>query len=495
ICKHLRNVIDGSIELQLRITLVIDGWLLAYRGTGPSKDIIDYQKRRREHMEQMNYSDSWTSKSEITGQFEVCDGILAESVDINEERRTFRSVRYQEIVSPRQKNNPWKKEWEDLGMEITDFSFWAHADLQMLMEPRDDNTTRRIHFRTISTNAIHPEAKSPYLDLYQSDCPVWEKCNTVAFEDRVVFHFTDTQDDVRRAAGLVLDCFEGVISMDYMPIADLAFLSRDEVLLLFNGEDEEDKVTLGVYSVPLKRIVCRCRFPFAYLPYIAFFLTRPESRFGEKCPSSMAKMVMPDPIVNILGISFHLKPGDRSYCCVVLSVDAFTRTYQSLLEKYPDREVFDWEEWGPSTTRWLPYYDINHAGNPNIFGSRMLTWGRANAIDPRSYDDLNLLLLDFNPRPIRKGAVTTIEERYHVLVVDQETLWVDPHGQFTVTSSLPYRAFVTSWLPRHSYFRFDGSTIMGRGYKEYGFYSFLPLQDDATDKIDEALEDINLSAY
>jgi hypothetical protein len=248
-----------------------------------------------------------------------------------------------------------------------------------------------------------------------------------------------------------------------MPLADIAFLSRDEVLLLFNGEDEQDKVILGVYSVPLRRIVCRCRLPLVDLPYLASFLTRPESRFGEKCPSSMAKMVMPDPVVNILGISFLLKQTDRYYCCAVLSVEVFTKTYLSLLEKHPDRTVFDWEEWGPSSTRWLPYAEINHAGNRNIFGSRMLTWGRTDALVPESYSNYNLVLLDFNPRPIRKGAVTNTKEKHHVLVIDQETVWEDPHEQFTVTSNLPYRAFVTLWLPRYPYFRFDGSTIMARG--------------------------------
>jgi hypothetical protein len=65
----------------------------------------------------------------------------------------------------------------------------------------------------MSTNVVHPEAKSPYIDIYNSDCPIWDKCNTVAFEDRVAFHFLETRDDVRRAAGLVLDCFESAITM------------------------------------------------------------------------------------------------------------------------------------------------------------------------------------------------------------------------------------------------------------------------------------------
>jgi hypothetical protein len=65
----------------------------------------------------------------------------------------------------------------------------------------------------MSTNVVHPEAKSPHIDIYKSDCPIWDKCNTVAFEDRVAFHFLETRDDVRRAAGLVLDCFESAITM------------------------------------------------------------------------------------------------------------------------------------------------------------------------------------------------------------------------------------------------------------------------------------------
>ncbi|CAG8763642.1 5599_t:CDS:1, partial [Acaulospora colombiana] len=58
---------------------------------------------------------------------------------INKKRRgLYRGVRYQENVSPQVKPNRWVKEWQDLGMDIIDFSFWTHANLQILIEPLEN---------------------------------------------------------------------------------------------------------------------------------------------------------------------------------------------------------------------------------------------------------------------------------------------------------------------------------------------------------------------
>jgi hypothetical protein len=71
--RHFKQLIDGSIELQLRIDLAIDGYLLGHRGTKPAKDFREFQERRRKALESMKYVKSWDVP--VTpgdpGQFEV----------------------------------------------------------------------------------------------------------------------------------------------------------------------------------------------------------------------------------------------------------------------------------------------------------------------------------------------------------------------------------------------------------------------------------------
>jgi hypothetical protein len=239
-------------------------------------------------------------------------------------------------------------------------------------------------------------------------------------------------------------------------------LSRDEVLLLFNGEDGGDKASLGVYSIPLQRIVCHCRFPFVQLPSTGSFLTKPESRFGDKDPFSMAKMMVPDPLLAIIGISFSLGRADPDGCSIILSVDAFRKAYLSLLENQAGRDVFEWEEWGPATTRWLPPSKISPAGIRVICGPRILVRGWASALVDEASNEFGLMILDFNPRPIRQGATQKLEGTYQSLVIDHETEWKDPDSDLKVTSRLPFRAFIGKGYSRANFYRFDGSTVVSR---------------------------------
>ncbi|PVG03806.1 hypothetical protein CPB86DRAFT_307073 [Serendipita vermifera] len=475
ICKGLQQLIDGSVELQLCIDLAIDGYLLGYRGKTPAKDIRDYHQKRRAHVEEMRYSEVWKVPYQYTGQFEIFDGILAETMSPNGDK-TFRGLRYREIAPPQRKPYAWVKEWEDLGLDIIDFSFWTHGDLQMLIETRENN--RRIHFRTISTNKVHPEARLPYLDIDRKDCLKWERCNSVTYEDRIALHFSDSPYGHRLAGGMVISGFESEVVMPYMSLSDIAFLSRDEVLLLLNGEDGGEKACIGVYSIPRRRLICRCRFPFFELPFTGTFLTRPESRFGDKKPFSMAKMVIPDPLVSIIGVSFYLKEDDFDNCTMVLSTAAFRKAYISLLENHPNRNrgVFEWEVWGPSSARWLPHDEIGPAGVRVTCGSRILVWGRISALGFELYDRPSLMILDFNPRPIWRNAGADMDQKG--FVVDFQTRWQVPHQGFEVTSELPFRVFLGEGFKRDSYYRFDGSFVVGRTFGMETSYSFLPLMDN-----------------
>jgi hypothetical protein len=183
--------------------------------------------------------------------------------------------------------------------------------------------------------------------------------------------------------------------------------------------------------------------------------------FGENCPSSVTKRTIPDSELNILPVIFQLEQFTQRRCCVI-SLQRFLRAYRSLLEISQGRQVFEWDEWGPNITRWLPLSALQVTGDRSTFGFMMLARGSGFRLHPHSYVDVTLFMLDFNPRPIRRGATTNIGEESHQIVFKEESQWEHPQTGKLIKSSLPYRVFVGSWLPRYLGLRFDGSTLVAR---------------------------------
>ncbi|CAG8749957.1 10458_t:CDS:2 [Acaulospora colombiana] len=96
-----------------------------------------------------------------------------------------------------------------------------------------------------------------------------------------------------------------------------------------------------------------------------------------------------------------------------------------------------------------------------------------------------LMILDFNPRPIRRGATSKTEDTHQILVCVDEACWQVPHQGVVVNSSLPFRAFVGKGFRRDSYYRFDGSIVVGRTLGMETSYSFLPLMEDQEEESEE----------
>jgi hypothetical protein len=62
LCRRFKELVDGSIELQLRIDLAVDGYLLGYRGDRPVKDVRDFHEKKRSALESMKYVTSWKER-------------------------------------------------------------------------------------------------------------------------------------------------------------------------------------------------------------------------------------------------------------------------------------------------------------------------------------------------------------------------------------------------------------------------------------------------
>ena len=79
-----------------------------------------------------------------------------------------------------------------------------------------------MHFRTMSTNEVHPLSRAPFLDIPKSDCEVWENCSTIVNGDRLLLMFTDWDGEAGsyRGGALVLDWKKADIVMVSMSQTD-----------------------------------------------------------------------------------------------------------------------------------------------------------------------------------------------------------------------------------------------------------------------------------
>ncbi|PVG03799.1 hypothetical protein CPB86DRAFT_306880 [Serendipita vermifera] len=472
--RRFKELVDGSTELQLRIDLAIDGYLLSYRGDHPANDVRAFHEKRRNAIESMKYVATWEEPfpEGDRGQYEVRDGILAQGLGDHSTVGGFKTLVYKELLPPQSRKKPWVHTWKDLGLLPTDFSFWIQGDLQILVESRDNGRCRRVHFRTLSTNQPHPKSTAPYVDIVNDNYTVWSRCFTTSCEDRVAVMFWESGGATRRGAALVIDCTEAKIIMPYTLVNDLEFSSRDEALLLFCGQGGYG-TSVAVYSFPLQRVLCTCQFPFPRAPSQARYMTRPDSRIQDNCPVPLEQSLVTDPELNIAVVGFTFLRINSLVC--VISVHRFRQMYISLLQKHSGRQIFTWEEWGPTVTRWFPS-QLQPTGTDNIFGCRMVICGNPSFLHPQCWSAVSLILLDFNPRPIRHGAITRVNGESQTVVIDQESVVGDVHQRVLIKSSLPYRAFTTLWILSSANYRFDGTTIIARGQNVYRFYSFLPLE-------------------
>jgi len=179
---------------------------------------------------------------------------------------------------------------------------------------------------------------------------------------------------------------------------------------------------------------------------------------------------MPDPAVEILGIVFRLigtEPGlPNVVFTVVLSIDLFLQKCEQLASAESSQSddvvpVFEWEQWGPSVTRWLPHYIYGAVGGRSTFGSRMLaifvkTVRQGNAFVNSSH----VMMLDFNPRPIFRGAQEDTTDDYHLQVFSRGEVWAWEDVSMGV--ALPCRAWVSQRPCTYWGLFLDANTIAGR---------------------------------
>lgn len=487
LCSYVKELIDNSMELELRIELALDGYLLNHKGDFTASELLSRERAITRAFETFEPTCSWKIDSANTryDQYEICDGLWGRST-----RRIrlepFRAMDIVELVPPNWDGAQWHQHWNDLEMNVTDFSFDVSSDLLVLVEYYNDEASRRIHFRTISGNSPNPRASRPYFEVHQGDCAVWDSCLTLMYNDYVALNFAAYEQDWahmrRRGGALVFNWRAGVPVTPYLDVSDLAFLSDDWAFVLFDGTGNSP-VAFGICSLVTGEVTHKFELPLPHRRvYRARLLTHPG--YGGASPATQARLVRPDPPLEIIVADFVLRfPRNESFL-VVISIDLFLRKFESLKQQLPDKNAFSWEGWGPDVTRWLPSSQLTNSGFRSTFGSKMLVRSIRNPIATEDWGPIgNLILLDFNPRPILAGAKHEETERCRVVVHKGKTVWQSDHIPKPVESSLPFRAFIGKQVVNYEDVHLERSTMICRNEHTYTVLSFLP-RDATGTKID-----------
>lgn len=187
------------------------------------------------------------------------------------------------------------------------------------------------------------------------------------------------------------------------------------------------------------------------------FLTHPQ--YGATSPAAQARLFRPDPEVEVLPIDIQLDQMRGPAFFMILSISKLKRRCRELRDAHPDLTEFDWAVWSPDVTRFLPINQLRNTGFRSTFGSRMLAIGNVSMERLHPTHPERLVLLDFNPRPIRRGAESCMRDNCRVLVISGDTLW--PHTPRVMTS-LPVRIFVSNRPTTYLDIHLDGSTMICR---------------------------------
>jgi hypothetical protein len=231
--------------------------------------------------------------------------------------------------------------------------------------------------------------------------------------------------------------------------------------------DGDEFMTLDVRSLESGNSLYRCQLPVPVGQFGLRFQKHARPNQGSELLYRGQAIYKPDPRVEILGLVFHTtNVAMLEWFTVVLSVDLFQRKCERLLETRSAGDsvigavpVFEWEEWGPSVSRWLPLDIHGEYGSRTTLGSKML------AIKMEETEDgdivLHNMILDFNPWPIRRVRDWDREEdEYAIFLENGEEEWC--RDDLAVMSSLPFRMWISSRRCDYLNFFLDGNTIVGR---------------------------------
>ncbi|KIM26197.1 hypothetical protein M408DRAFT_197298 [Serendipita vermifera MAFF 305830] len=391
--------------------------------------------------------------------WELSDGVWGRSPDQRDEDTTFRSLHFQELLPPNTPGGIWSVIHGDLGVDTQDISFWLDEDALFLVEFISPEDIWRIHFRHLSTNETHRRAFAPFIDFNKGSHLIWENFELLCYEERISAQFFDhhNHNGTKQRAAIFLDWTTGEIMMPYTVALDITFLTKDLLVLAIPVLTEYGTIVLEVKSLKSGITLYRCELPISWRNYSVRFLSHPSSNQGANCPTRYAKLFVPDPSLDILGIALR-DSENRLSATIVLSIDLFLRKCHGLMALSEDTgqhatPTFEWEQWGPDVTRWLPDNTRGDSGPRTVYGARMV----AMIFDGRAYYNG---LLDFNPRTILHSPAKEKGDDYELTVQIEETEII-LHGR-VIKSRLPCRVRLSTRREQYWNLSLQANTIIGR---------------------------------
>ena len=273
---------------------------------------------------------------------------------------------------------------------------------------------------------------------------------------------------------------------NYVDAIDAAFLPRDHLLLLWEG----DLPYLLVYSFNERAFTHRLNLPLEQHINHAIFLTHPSDHYGSQAPPGVNSSLKPDPDNDILVLELKMvSAGYTLFVRVVISTGLVLRacTPKSEFEREWEDEgpkVLKWRQWGINATRWFPADAAPRTSIRSTYGSRMVAFGASStfvgeeniahslAFPPHylytraATEEKRLLMFDFNPRSVTRDAEVFEEETAVRYAYTKPSLWngarsVHMRGR-KVLSALPFRVTVSKdpWDYKRVYM--NATTLIGR---------------------------------
>lgn len=501
-------LIDGSIELQLRIEAAADGFLLHQssnhaNGGLVTRELYDALLASRRAMNVLKPLQTWRYDcwNNVTFMFEICDNTWAHTANVID-TYAFKSITYVDMNTPRLKKDAASSTPEvptvlgrtaELDVSVSDFAFLPACDLQVLVEPVvcEQSGSGRLHLRTISTNEPHPMAARSIIELPDRSEQELQRCEVLLYENRLVLVFNRSR---HRGNITALDWKTGEVLMSHIQAIDAAFLPRDHLMLLRDG----NPAYVVIYSFSERAITHQLNLPLQRISQpidYAIFLTHPSDHYGSQAPPGVNSSLKPDPDNDIIVLELKY---DNDTFRVVISSGLVLRacTPKSEFEEEwgdPGPKVLKWRQWGIKATRWLYGHDLLRASVRSTYGSRMVVYGFSDAFVGEKkiaqsltgpptpswmvqYKEWRLLMFDFNPRSVARNGKAMEGETGTSYVYTKPSLLKGTAGLPTlrVLSCLPFRVATSKipWKYKHVYM--NSTTLIGRKDHHYDILSFLP---------------------
>ncbi|KIM25699.1 hypothetical protein M408DRAFT_26024 [Serendipita vermifera MAFF 305830] len=504
--RYILYIIESSTALQLRIQLAIDGLLLDPsfddRKAPASGHILEHVVARRQAFHKMKPFSLRIIQQHSPERFsyERCDGLWAHAGD--KVGRLFNSIHYDALV-PFDKNSRNLSWSHQLGFPMRDLIFWGAGDLQVLLEVKDGWTTRTWHFRTLSTNEIHPLAKSPTLELKRGECKAWGYANFLLYEESfgVVLSESLWQDPTCMGEVIIWNWIKGKVVLPLTHALDATLLSKDCLLTLIA---QDGQIEVAIMCLSSGKTTYHLRLPQGIGHIGAHILRHPcyntsnrdfgphAQTFAALCPSFP---VTPDISVDIVLVEFQhtrLPPGYGSL--LVLSKSHLLQLHRNQLERtaaYDDIVneflstpiALEWESWGPKFSRWLPP-GFRRASGSCVFGSRILAFAPRDLFEADPVDQaesipspIHIVLLDFNQRAVVQSKNDAAKDGYRETAIISHTSPWSPTGCRSVIydsdPGLRFRAIISEHPTKYKSVYLDGNAFICRNLHSYDIFSFL----------------------